>query len=74
MSLITWILVHLTKFLTSSAILIGLFILYRLRERIALAAGVDHLTVFRWGALNIFHRAKIRAVEVFIWKLEDLPR
>ncbi|CAD7971060.1 unnamed protein product [Amoebophrya sp. A120] len=68
-----WMLIHTVKFLVSALILLGLFILVRFKERIAAAAGVEHMTFFRLGKLNLFHTAQLRGIEVIIWKVEELP-
>jgi len=70
---VTWVLLRLQKLVTSATILIVLFVLFRMRERVALAAGLEHMTVFRWNwrqALGF--SSKRRPVEVFIWKIEGL--
>mmetsp|Transcript_104732 Transcript_104732/g.337682 ORF Transcript_104732/g.337682 Transcript_104732/m.337682 type:complete len:339 (-) Transcript_104732:113-1129(-) len=70
---VTWVLVHLQKMIVSFSILFGLFLMVRFRERLLLAAGMEHVTVIRWNwrdALGL--RAKKRPVEVFIWKVEGL--
>eukprot|EP00442_Polarella_glacialis_P010678 CAMPEP_0115105870 /NCGR_PEP_ID=MMETSP0227-20121206/36279_1 /TAXON_ID=89957 /ORGANISM="Polarella glacialis, Strain CCMP 1383" /LENGTH=280 /DNA_ID=CAMNT_0002503283 /DNA_START=192 /DNA_END=1035 /DNA_ORIENTATION=- len=45
-----------------------------LSERLALAAGLEHITVFRfsWREAFGFH-IKRRPVEIFMWKAEELP-
>jgi len=57
----------------SLGILLVFYVLIRFKERIAVAAGVEHITFFRWGQWNPFHRANWRGVELVIWKVEDLP-
>jgi len=70
---LTWVLVHMEKVLTSGAMLVGLFVLVKFRERIAIAAGLEHVTIFRmnWKTL-LGLKGKRRPVEVFIWKLDQL--
>merc|ERR1712194_737388 len=70
---IDWALIHGVKLLVSASILFFLFILLRFKERLATAAGVEHLTFLRLGRLNPFHRPLYSAVEVFLWKVQDLP-
>merc|ERR1712194_784396 len=66
-------LIHSVKFIVSSSILLALFILLRFKERIALAAGVEHMTFFRLGRLNPFHRPILHPIEIYVWKASDLP-
>merc|ERR1711920_222915 len=66
---ITWCLVHLQNMITSFAILFLFFLLLRFRERIALAAGLEHVTVIRWDWRELLgFQSKRRPVEVYIWK------
>lgn len=70
---ISWVLVHLKKLITSLGILAGFYLLFRFRERIALFAGIEHVTVFRFHWKDIFgFGTKQRPVEIYIWKVEDL--
>lgn len=70
---VTWLLVHMQKVLTSAAMLIGLGIIVKFRERLAIAAGLEHVTIIRMGWKDLFGmKGKRRPVEVFIWKLESL--
>lgn len=73
MAFISWVLDHIQKLITSSVILFGFFLLIRFRERIAMAAGVQHMTVFRWDWRDAVGLAgRRRPVEVFIWKVDGL--
>eukprot|EP00933_Yihiella_yeosuensis_P050674 TRINITY_DN48471_c0_g1_i1.p1 TRINITY_DN48471_c0_g1~~TRINITY_DN48471_c0_g1_i1.p1 ORF type:complete len:357 (-),score=35.50 TRINITY_DN48471_c0_g1_i1:146-1216(-) len=69
-----WTLIHLQKLITSISILFGFFLLFRFRDRIALAAGLEHITVFRfnWRDLVGFGTRR-RPVEIFLWKVDQLP-
>lgn len=69
---VSWILIHLEKMITSAGIIFGFLLVLRFRERIALAAGMEHVTVFRWSWKDLFSNGKNRPVEVFIWKVEGL--
>merc|ERR1712107_491385 len=67
------VLLRLQKLVTSATILIVLYVLFHMRERVALAAGLEYMTVFRWSwrqALGF--KSKQRPVEIFIWKIEGL--
>lgn len=70
---LTWILVHLKKMLTSCFILFGFYLMIKFRERIAVAAGIEHVQVIRFSWKDIFKvSSKVRPIEVHIWKVEDL--
>jgi hypothetical protein len=70
---VSWVLIHLQKMITSLGILAGFYLLVRFRERIALAAGMEHVTVFRFDWRDLFSiQTKKRPVEIYIWKVEDL--
>lgn len=72
---VTWFLVHLQKMIVSFFILVVFFLLLRFRERIALAAGLEHVTVIRWDwrdLLGICFQTKRRPVEVYVWKVDNL--
>lgn len=70
---VSWVLIHLQKMITSLGILIGFYLMIKFRDRIAMAAGMEHVTVFRldWREL-LWLQSKKRPVEIFIWKVEDL--
>jgi len=70
---ISWVLIHLKKMITSVTILFAFYVMVRFRDRIAMAVGMEHVTVFRfsWKDLMGFQTKK-RPVEVYIWKVEDL--
>mmetsp|Transcript_25373 Transcript_25373/g.45986 ORF Transcript_25373/g.45986 Transcript_25373/m.45986 type:complete len:336 (+) Transcript_25373:139-1146(+) len=68
-----WTLIHVQKLITSLTILFGFFLLFRFRQRIALAAGLEHITVFRFNWRDIVGLGvRRRPVEIFIWKTEGL--
>lgn len=70
---VSWVLVHLKKLLTSIAILAVFYLAVKFRDRIAMAAGLEHVTVFRFNWRDIIGiQSKQRPIEVFIWKVEDL--
>lgn len=70
---LVWMLAHTQKIIHSLFIMAGLYILVKLRDRLALAAGIEHLNLFRfdWKDAVGLHSRK-RPVEVFVWKVEDL--
>lgn len=70
---VDWVLIHTVKFLVSSFILLSLYVVVRFKERIAIAAGIEHVTFFRLGKWNILHQTYLRPVEVIIWKVEEVP-
>jgi len=70
---IEWVLQRLVKLITCFSILFCFFLAYRFRERVLMAAGLEHITVFRWNLGDpLGFRTKRRPVEVFIWKVEGL--
>lgn len=72
-SFITWVLVHLEKMIVSFSILFGLFLMVRFRERLLLAAGMEHVTVIRWNWRDVLgFSTKRRPVEIYIWKVDGL--
>lgn len=70
---ITWVLVHLQKLIVSVGILCGFVLIVRFRDRLLMAAGMEHITIFRysWKEFFGFH-GKRRPVEIFIWKVDKL--
>jgi len=70
---VSWVLIRLEKLIVSFCILMGLFLMVRFRERLFMAAGMEHVTVFRWNWRDVFGwSARTRPVEVCIWKVEGL--
>mmetsp|Transcript_47194 Transcript_47194/g.109138 ORF Transcript_47194/g.109138 Transcript_47194/m.109138 type:complete len:331 (-) Transcript_47194:159-1151(-) len=70
---VTWVLVHLQKMIVSFTIIFGLSLMIRFRERLLLAAGMEHVTVIRWNWRDVFGlHTKKRPVEIFIWKVDGL--
>jgi len=68
-----WILERLVKLITSMSILFGFYLIYKFRERVLVAAGLEHLTFFRWKLTDpMGWRSKLRPVEVYIWKVDGL--
>ena len=79
---IDWVLVHIEKLITSISILpLGLhclehvaerfafYCVFRFRHRIALATGLEHITLIRFSWRDICgFNTRQRPVEVFIWK------
>lgn len=71
---LVWMLVHVKKLITSASIIICFLLLFRFKERIAMAAGMEHVSVLRfsWRDLLPSFASKVRPVEVYIWKVDDL--
>jgi len=68
-----WVLVHVQKMIVSACIIIAFMMALKFRERIALVAGMEHMTLFRWGVLDFFgFKGKQRPIELFLWKVEGL--
>lgn len=70
---ISWVLIHLKKFITSAVILGGFVVVVKFQERIRMAAGLEHITIvhFNWKEM-LGLSVKKRPVELFVWKVEDL--
>lgn len=71
---VLWILARLVKMVTSFSILFAFWVVYKFRERLLVAAGLEHITVCRWWSWRdpLGLRAKRRPVEIFIWKVDGL--
>jgi hypothetical protein len=68
---VLWVLRRLVSLIYSICILVGFYLAYRFRERVLVAAGMDHITMFRWNIADPFGlRSKSRPIEIFIWKVE----
>lgn len=66
---IDWVLVHIEKLITSISILFAFYCVFRFRHRIALATGLEHITLIRFSWRDICgFNTRQRPVEVFIWK------
>ncbi|KAF4674123.1 hypothetical protein FOL47_009660 [Perkinsus chesapeaki] len=78
-----WVLDRLQKFLVSSAMLFGLWLVWRFRQRILIAAGVDHVTLVRFSwwdlidpvasAAGISLAKPFEVVELLVWKASNMP-
>eukprot|EP00927_Polykrikos_kofoidii_P069925 TRINITY_DN6566_c3_g1_i1.p1 TRINITY_DN6566_c3_g1~~TRINITY_DN6566_c3_g1_i1.p1 ORF type:complete len:339 (+),score=45.07 TRINITY_DN6566_c3_g1_i1:110-1126(+) len=70
---ICWVLEHLAELVQSIVILCCFYVLVQFRDRIAVAAGIQHLTPFRFGWKDLIpFQANTRPVEIFIWKVDNL--
>jgi len=70
---VAWVLIHLQKMIISFCILFGFYMLLKFRDRLAWAAGLQHVTVIKFNWRDLFGlQAKKRPVEIFIWKIEEL--
>lgn len=69
---IDWVLVHTEKLITSFSILFCFYLVFRFRHRIALATGLEHITLIRFSWRDIFGFGRRRPIEVFIWKVKGL--
>mmetsp|Transcript_61300 Transcript_61300/g.134289 ORF Transcript_61300/g.134289 Transcript_61300/m.134289 type:complete len:322 (-) Transcript_61300:130-1095(-) len=71
-----WILDRMVNLATSLSLLFGFYVLWKFRERLLVASGLDYMTFFRWTGSNlpsVWHlRSKSRAVEIFVWKVDGL--
>jgi len=60
------------KFMTSIAFIIIFVFVVAFKDRFMKLAGIDHKTVFRFKLRDIFG-GSTRAIQLDIWKVEDLP-
>jgi len=68
-----WVLVHVQKLITCVCIIFAFWLAIRFRERVALVAGMEHITIFRWSFSEALgFKGKQRPIELFIWKVEGL--
>lgn len=70
---VKWVLEHLVKAITSCTIIFGFLIVYKFRERVLVAAGMEHIRLFRWNWHDpLGLSSKRRPIEVFMWKVDGL--
>lgn len=68
-----WVLEHIESLIQSGALMFIMFVLFKFRERIAKASGMDYVTFFRFGWRDIVGLpSKRRPIEIFIWKVEGI--
>lgn len=71
---LSWTLVEMQKMITCLSIVVGFSLMMKFRERVVFLAGMEHITIFRFSLLQYLgFKSKQRPVELFIWKVEDLP-
>jgi hypothetical protein len=68
-----WILRHAEKFCVSALILFVFYILFRQRQKIYAAMGVENSHFLRMDIKDVVMCARPRTLELFIWKAEELP-
>lgn len=63
------------KFTTSIAMIAVFIFVVAFKDRILRLMGIDHKTIFRFKLRDIFNMGgtSTRAIELVIWKVEDLP-
>jgi len=67
---------HVAKFMTSIVMIAAFIFAVTFKDRIALILGIDHKHLFRCkvrDCLNCWSTARFQPVELFLWKVEDLP-
>ncbi|CAE7941594.1 yfkN [Symbiodinium necroappetens] len=70
---VDWVLIHTAKLITSLSILFAFYVVFRFRNKIAIATGLEHITLIRFNWRDLFGlRSRQRPIEVFIWKVEGL--
>lgn len=74
--LLAFLATHLVKFATSIVMIVVFVFAVTFKDRIALILGIDHKTVFKCkvrDCLNCWSTARFQPIELFLWKVEDLP-
>jgi len=71
-----WMAAHVLKWASSLIMILAFAIAVAFKDRIALLLGVDHKQIFNCKArdcLSCFGSSRFQAIEILIWKVEDLP-
>eukprot|EP00931_Biecheleriopsis_adriatica_P086925 TRINITY_DN61472_c0_g1_i1.p1 TRINITY_DN61472_c0_g1~~TRINITY_DN61472_c0_g1_i1.p1 ORF type:complete len:315 (+),score=87.63 TRINITY_DN61472_c0_g1_i1:94-1038(+) len=71
-----WTVAHMLKWATSIAIILAFAFVVAFKERFALMLGLDHKQIFNCkmrDCLTCWTSTRFQAIEVQIWKVEDLP-
>jgi hypothetical protein len=61
------------KFTVSIAMIVVFIFVVTMRDRIMKVLGIDHKTVFRFKLRDIFGGTQTRAINIVLYKVEDLP-
>lgn len=70
---VEWVLKHLVSTIKCSVVLFAFWLVYKFRERVLMAAGLDYIKVFTWDISNpLGIGVRRRPVEMFIWKVDGL--
>lgn len=69
---VSWVLLHLKKLIVSGAVLFGFLLLFKFRDRLAMAAGLEHVQIFRFNIKDWLGATKKRPIEIIIWKVDDI--
>jgi len=75
LAVVKWMGKNISKFVSSIVIIVAFFIAVIFKDRIALMLGLDHHTIFRCKIRDCFYGwspSRFRAIEMVIWKVEDL--
>lgn len=66
---------HIVKYMTSIVMIVAFCFVVSFKERIAKMLGLDHRTLFRFKLRDICNCGvhNTRAIEIYLWKAEDLP-
>lgn len=76
LTVLTWTLGHLAKFMDSIVLILAFAFVLIFKERIALVLGFDDIRLFRFkvrDCLNCCSTTRFRPIKLVIWKVEDLP-
>lgn len=66
---------HIVKYMTSIVMIVAFCFVVSFKERIAKMLGLDHRTLFRCKLRDFMSCGvhSTRAIEIYLWKVEDLP-
>jgi hypothetical protein len=64
---------HAMKFMVSIAMIVIFVFVVAMRERIFKVMGLDHATLFRFKLRDVFGAADVRAIQLVLYKVDDLP-
>lgn len=74
LAFVSWVLLHMQKLIQSGIIIAAFFVLFKTKNRIAMAMGLEHITLVRFNIKSILGLpSKQRPVELYVWKVEDVP-
>lgn len=73
LSLVVFFAKNALKFITSIVLIVAFCFVVAFKDRFLKMMGLDHKTLFRFKFRDLCGSPTVRAIEVVIWKVEDLP-